>query len=333
MNFQFQYPEAFWAMAAIPVFLLFYFSYILWRRWITKKIGDHKLVKELYKSYSPLRSVIKFFLVLIAFACGCIAVANPRKADTNMVEARKGIDIIVALDVSNSMLAADVKPNRLDNAKQLIFQLMKRQPDDRIGLVLFAGTAYVQMPLTFDRSAAENIISVAAPSAFRSQGTAIGDALKKAELAFTEESKRFKTILLITDGETHDENALDMANELAQQGIQVNTVGIGSAGGASIMDTISGGIKKDLSGNVVVSKLNEPLLQQIAAATKGQYLRFNNASEVSNTLISQLSQIEKKALGDPSSFTYTSFYIWFTLPMLLLLIAEIFIPDRKKQKA
>lgn len=333
MNYQFQYPEAFWALTGIPVFLLFYLSYILWRRWIAKKMGDPKLVKELYKNHSPLKATLRFFLLVIAFAAGCIAVANPRKPDTNMVEARKGIDIMIALDVSNSMLAADIKPNRLDNAKQLIFQLMKRQPDDRIGLVLFAGTAYVQMPLTFDRSAAENIVSVAAPSAFRSQGTAIGDALKKAELSFQEQSKRFKTVLLITDGETHDENALEMAKELVGYGIQINTIGIGSTGGASITDTVSGGIKKDLSGNVVVSKLNEPLLQQLAATTKGQYIHFTNAAEVSDILVQQLSQIEKKAIGDPSSFTYTSFYIWFALPMLLLMITEIFIPDRKKVKA
>lgn len=333
MNLQFQYPEALWALLGIPVFLLFYFSYILWRRWITKKMGDPKLVKELYKNHSPAKAAIRFFLILFAFAAGCIAVANPRRPDNNMVEARKGIDVMIALDVSNSMLANDIKPNRLDNAKQLIFRLMQQQPDDRIGLVLFAGTAYVQMPLTFDRSAAENIVSVAAPAAFRSQGTAIGDALKKAQLSFGEESKRFKTVLLITDGETHDENALEMAGELAQSGIQINTVGIGSAGGASITDTISGGVKKDLSGNTVVSKLNEPLLQQLAATTKGQYFRFTNAEEVSTALTQQLSQIEKKALGDPSSFTYTSFYMWFAVPMLLLMIVEIFIPERKKVKA
>lgn len=331
MNWQFQYPQAFWALAAIPVFLLFYLSYVLWKRWVAKKMGNPKLVKELYKNHSSPKALTKFSLIIIAFALGCVAVANPRKPDNTFIEARKGIDIMIALDVSNSMLANDMDPDRLSNAKQLIFTLMNRLPDDRIGLVLFAGSAYVQMPLTFDRSAAEVVVSAAAPSALPAQGTSISDALKKADLAFQQDSKRFKTVLLITDGETHDEDALEVAAELKDKGVMINTVGLGSAGGAAIIDPVLQTEKTDLSGKTVVSKLNEPLLQQIAATTNGQYIAFTDAVEVSSALAKQLSQIEKKAVGDASSFTYTSFYMWLALPMLLLLAVEIFIPDRKKR--
>ncbi len=288
------------------------------------------MVRELYKNYSPLKSVVKFSLLLLAFACGCIAIANPRKPDLSTAEARKGIDIMIALDVSNSMLAEDIEPNRLSVAKKFINQLMKSLEDDRIGLVLFAGNAYLQMPLTFDHNAAGMIVSVAAPSSFRSQGTVIGEALLKSDLAFQEESKRFKTIVLITDGETHDNNAVQQATELGTKGVMINTVGIGSIGGASIIDTISGGVKKDLSGNVVVSKLNEPLLQQLATITNGQYLHLENTVEASEALVQHLSQIEKTALGDQSQLSYTSFYLWMAWPMFFLLMAEIFIPDRKK---
>lgn len=333
MNWQFQYTQAFWALAAIPVFLLFYLSYILWRRWVAKKMGNPKLVKELHKNHSPVKAASKFFLVIIAFALGCLAIANPRKPDNTFMEARKGIDIMIALDVSNSMLANDMDPDRLSNAKEFIFTLMNRLPDDRIGLVLFAGSAYVQMPLTFDRSAAEVIVSAANPAALPAQGTSISDALKKADLAFPQDSKRFKTVVLVTDGETHDENAVETANELKEKGIMINTVGIGSPGGAAIIDPVLKTEKRDLSGKVVVSKLNEQLLQQVAAATNGQYVHFTSAAAVTSTLVKHLSQIEKTAIGDPSSFTYTSFYIWLALPMLLLLVAELFIPDRKRKMA
>jgi Ca-activated chloride channel family protein len=330
LNIQFQYPQLLWALGAIPLFFLIYIINVYWRRKRIKRIGDPALVKELYKNHSRVKSFIKFFLIILAFACGCIAISNPRKPDFNTAEARKGIDIMVALDISNSMLADDIKPNRLAIAKRFIYQLMKSLENDRVGLVLFAGNAYVQMPLTFDHATAQMIVSIAAPSTFRSQGTAIGDALLKSDLAFQEDSKRFKTIVLITDGETHDENAVAQAVELGNKGVMINTVGIGSAGGASIIDTISGGVKKDLSGNTVISKLNEALLQELAAKTNGKYVHLENISASSESLVQHLSQIEKTALGDMSRLNYTSFYLWLAWPLFFLLVIEIFIPDKKK---
>jgi Ca-activated chloride channel family protein len=330
LNIQFQYPQLLWALGAIPLFFLIYIINVYWRRKRIKRIGDPALVKELYKNHSRVKSFIKFFLIILAFACGCIAISNPRKPDFNTAEARKGIDIMVALDISNSMLADDIKPNRLAIAKRFIYQLMKSLENDRVGLVLFAGNAYVQMPLTFDHATAQMIVSIAAPSTFRSQGTAIGDALLKSDQAFQEDSKRFKTIVLITDGETHDENAVAQAVELGNKGVMINTVGIGSAGGASIIDTISGGVKKDLSGNTVISKLNEALLQELAAKTNGKYVHLENISASSESLVQHLSQIEKTALGDMSRLNYTSFYLWLAWPLFFLLVIEIFIPDKKK---
>jgi Ca-activated chloride channel family protein len=332
LNIQFQYPQLLWALAAIPVFIIFYLLYLWWRRRAVKRIGNPKLVKELYRNYSPVKSAIKFSLLLLAFACGCIAVANPRKPDLTTAEARKGIDIMIALDVSNSMLAADVNPSRLAAAKKFINEVMRNMENDRIGLVLFAGSAYMQMPLTFDHNTAEMIVSIAAPSAFHSQGTAIGDALQKSDLGFQEESKRFKTIMLITDGETHDENAMQEATKLAGEGVMINTIGIGSTGGASIVDSTSGGIKKDLSGNVVVSKLNEDLLRQLADTTRGKYIHLENTKEASDELVQHLAQIDKTALGDTSQLSYTSFYLWLSWPMFFLLVADLFTPDRKKTK-
>jgi Ca-activated chloride channel family protein len=266
---------------------------------------------------------------LLSFALGCIAVANPRRPDKVQDEVRRGIDVVLALDVSNSMLATDVAPSRLLRAKNLLLKLIDGLPDDRIGLVLFAGKAYIQMPLTTDHNAAKLFIATASPGAITAQGTAIGEALERSSLAFGE-SERFKTVVLLSDGETHDETALEGAKELASKGIMVNTVGIGRPEGGSIIDTVTQAARRDASGNVIISRLNEALLEQIATTTNGIYRNFQNTDKAVAEIIAQLSQVEKKALGDTSLFTYQTFYAWLVLPMLLLLTLELFFPDRKK---
>ncbi|MFL5789142.1 MAG: vWA domain-containing protein [Flavisolibacter sp.] len=329
MNYQYQYPEAFWLLLLIPVFVLLFILYIRWKKERTKKIGDPKLVKSLFTSYSSLKNTIKFSLLLIAFTLGCLALTNPRQPDQNSGDARKGIDVVIALDVSNSMLAADIQPSRMDRAKQFISRLIDNLKDDRIGLVVFAGNAYVQMPLSFDMNAARMYASTANPKLISAQGTSIGDAFLKSDLLFNEQEDRFKSIVLITDGETHDENALQTATDLSKKGIMINTVGIGSPEGATIMDS-AGNAKKDAAGNVIISKLNEQLLQQIASVTHGKYIHLDNADAAVKDVLSQYSNIEKKALGDASLYNYVSFYKWLLVPMLLLLLVELFLPDRKK---
>ena len=331
-DYQFQYPLAFWLLALLPLFLLFFLLNIWWKRKALKKIGDPHLVRSLFSSYSPLKNVIKNCLLFLAFALGCIALANPRKPDKNSGEARSGIDIVVALDISNSMKAADVPPDRLSKAKQFMSKLVDNLKDDRLGLVLFAGNAYAQMPLTFDREAARLYIAAANPNYIAAQGTSIGDAFEKSDLLFGEESERFKSIILITDGETHDEDALDVAKELASKGVMINSIGIGSPQGATITDS-SGNTKKDASGKEVITKLNEEILQKIAAQTNGKYVHLENSDAALKEIMGQYSQIEKKALGDATMFNYNTFYHWMAIPMLLMLIAEIFLPDRKKIKS
>ena len=296
-------------------------------------MGDVKLVKDLYKNHSSAKSNIKFCLVAIAFAAGCLAVANPRKPDESSAEVRKGIDLVIALDISNSMLATDIAPNRLARAKQFISKLIDNLKDDRIGLVEFAGNGYLQMPLTFDQSAARLYVSTANPNAISTQGTSISDALKKADVAFGDETERFRSVVLITDGETHDEDALEKAKELAGKGVMINTVGIGSPEGSTIMDTTTGKPKTDETGQVVVSRLNEQILQQIAATTNGTYIHLQSAEAAVKGVMGQYSQIEKKALGDTSLYTYETFYSWVVIPMLALLLIELFISDRKKLKS
>lgn len=330
MNFQYQYPEAFWLLLLVPLLVLLYAAYLFWRKHTTKKIGDEKLVAALTKNHSNAKARTKFFLFLFAFALGCLALANPRKPDDASAEIRKGIDVIIALDVSNSMMATDVVPNRLTQAQQLLTSLIDKMPNDRIGLVVFAGNAYTQMPLSTDHEAAKLFVSTATPGTVPEQGTAIADALLQSNAAFEEASQRFKTIILVTDGETHDEDAVPTAQELAKKGVMINAIGLGSVAGTTIMDTTTGVPRKDEEGQVVVSKLNEQLLQQISEATNGAYVHLEAVAPAMTTLLDQYKDVEKKALVDTSGLIYESFYGWLLLPMFLLLLFELFLPDRKK---
>jgi Ca-activated chloride channel homolog len=332
VNVQFQYPQAFWLLALIPFFLLLFLVYQSWKGKARKRIGDVHLVKELTKNHSRTKTVFKFLMIAIAFACGCIALANPRVPDKNSGEVRKGIDVVIALDVSNSMKATDIAPDRLSRAKQFVSRVIDNLKDDRVGLVVFAGYGYAQMPLTFDYDAARLYVASADPANISAQGTSIADAFDKANLLFGKESERFKSIILITDGETHDENAMEKLKELTEKGVMVNTVGIGSPEGTTIKDS-SGNVKTDASGQPVISKLNEQILQQIAQATNGMYVHLQSSDVAVKQVMNQYTQIEKKALGDTSLYTYESYYTWLALPMLLLLIAETFLPDRKKVKS
>lgn len=332
MNFQFQYPEAFWLLALVPVLVLLYGMHLQWRKKAARQLGDERLVAELTRNHSPKKALLKFSLLTLAFAIGCITLANPRKPDDASAEVRKGIDAVIALDVSNSMLATDMAPTRLEQAQQLLTKLVDKMPNDRIGFVVFAGNAYTQMPLSTDHAAAKLFITTANPGMVPEQGTSVADALLQANAAFEEGSQRFKTIVLVTDGETHDEEALPVVQDLAKKGVMVNTVGLGSPAGATITNPETGQPKTDESGQVVVSKLNEELLQQLAEATNGTYIQLSDITPAVATLQNQYKDVEKKALVDTTALHYESFYIWFLLPMFLLLLAELFLPDRKKGK-
>lgn len=333
MAFQFQYPEAFWLLALVPVLVIFYLLYLAWKKRAAKQLGDANLVAELTRNHSSRKALLKFLLITVAFAIGCITLANPRKPDDASAEIRKGIDVVIALDVSNSMLATDVAPNRLTQAQKLLSSLIDKMTNDRIGLVVFAGNAYTQMPLSTDHEAAKLFVTTASTNMVPEQGTAIADALLQSEAAFEEGSQRFKTIILVTDGETHDEEALTTVQQLAKRGIMVNTIGLGSPTGATVIDPTTGAARKDENGQVVISKLNEELLQGLAQTTNGAYIHLNTITGALAALQDQYKNVEKKALVDTAGLNYESFYMWLALPMFLLLLSELFLPDRKKLKA
>ena len=324
----FQHIEYLLALAVIPVLILLYALALRWKKKTIKKIGDERLVKEMIKNYSPQRFALKFILIITAFACGAFALANLRSPRGSEKVSRNGIDVMIALDVSKSMLAQDVKPTRLDRAKQLLGKLMDRLNNDRIGIVVFAGKAYLQMPLTGDHGAAKMFLSSATPDVVPTQGTVIGDALKMCYVSFNAKEKKYKSVILISDGEDHDETAAATATKMADEGVMINTVGIGSAEGSVILDPATNQPKKDNEGNTVITKLNEEELMGIAEKGNGIYQLYNNTDEVVAKLDAQLSNMDQRTVTEDSLVNYETFYQYFLLLGLLLLVVEFFLSER-----
>lgn len=311
---------------------LFAFALFMKKRTV-KKIGDEKLVRELTRKYSPFNFLFKFLLIAVCLTAIIFGAANLQMPGAEDAVSRKGIDVVIAMDVSRSMLADDIKPNRLERARQLVYKLIDKFPDDRIGLVVFAGHAYLQMPLTTDHAAARMYVQQANPSIVAAQGTVISEALRVSNRAFNSKDRKFKSIILITDGEDHDEQAIPIAQQIAEEGVMINTVGIGSPEGSPILDPSTNDFKKDANGNTVISKLNEPELQQLAANTNGIYVHLSEPDEAVAALDTQLAKIEKTATGDNSLREYTSYFQWFIALALLFLIGEFFYPERSFKTA
>ncbi|MFZ4058815.1 MAG: VWA domain-containing protein, partial [Ferruginibacter sp.] len=281
--------------------------------------------------YSPSKYALKSYLFIVAFALAIIALANPRIPGASGEVKRNGVDVMIALDVSKSMLAKDITPDRLTRAKQFISKLFDRIPEDRVGLVVFAGRAYLQMPLTTDHGAAKLYLSAATPDVVPTQGTVISDALKICYHAFNPKEKKYKAVVLISDGEDHDANAVKMAAAMAKEGILVNTIGVGSIEGGTILDASTGETKKDAEGNIVVSKLNEAVLQKIANEGNGMYQLLSVADNAAAALDNQFQQMGKHTIVDYSTFNFQYFFYWILALVLVLLIVEIFIADKMKK--
>lgn len=329
MNVQFQHPEFILALLALPFLALLFWYVLQWKKSVSKKIGDERLVRELTKTHSSARYLIKFILIAGAFLLVIIAIINPqRPGEMDKVE-RKGVDVMIALDVSNSMLAEDVKPNRLERAKQLVNRLMVQLANDRVGLVLFAGRAYMQMPLTTDHTAARMYVQNAGPHIVPTQGTMISDALKLCTSAFNSKERKYKAIMIITDGEDHDPASLELAEQLAAYGVIINTVGIGSPVATPIPDPATGQYRKDAQGNTVLSRLNDTQLKQLSALTKGVYVNTEDMNEATEVLSKQLATIQELAVEDAAFKDYIHYFPWFIAASLVLLFLEFLFSEKK----
>jgi Ca-activated chloride channel family protein len=329
----FQYIEYLIALAALPIIVLLYFLVVKWKKNAAKKIGDPELVKEITNQYSPRKFFAKFILFSVAFALCAFAVAGLIKPDGTQKISRKGSDIMIALDVSKSMLAQDIKPNGLERAKQMISKIIDNSPDDKIGLVIFAGRAYLQMPLTLDHAAAKMYLNSASPDDVPTQGTVISQALKMSYAAFNPKEKTYKSVLLISDGEDHDDEAIKVAKQLAAQGIMINTIGIGSVMGAPIMDEETGQYKTDSKGQTVISKLNEQELRDIAVTGQGIFQLYSTTEEVVKNLKNKLSSIgQETTLSDSAYASFKQYFQYFLGAAFILLLFEFFTSEKRKLK-
>ena len=330
---KFQHPEYFIGILLIPLLIYLYTGLVSWKKKLSARIGDPSLVTQLVKSFSAKNFLLKFVLICIAVFFLVAGLANLRARGKAEDITRQGVDVMIVLDVSKSMLAQDVKPSRLDKARQLLYRLTDRLQNDRMGLILFAGRAYMQMPLTTDHSAAKLYISEAGPDAVPTQGTVFSEALSMANSSFNRNEHKYKAVVLISDGEDHDAEALKVAKQMAEDGVMINTVGIGSVEGSEIIDPETKEPKKDDKGNIVISKLNEQELVSLSDATNGIYIHLDNLEDATITLTQRLDSIEKRALADNEFVNFTNYFPWFIGLAGLLLILELFIPERKRKIA
>lgn len=327
--FRFQHINHLYVLAALPVFILLYIGLLAWKKNKLKRLGDQRLVSDQILGTIPGRQTLKFILLAFAFTELVIGWANLQKGSGSEKVQRKGVDVVIALDVSKSMLAKDVAPDRLTRAKQLIMSMMDKMQNDRVALIVFAGRSYLQVPLTIDYSAMKMMLQNVQPDLVPTQGTVISDAIDLAVKSFSQKEKKYKSLIIISDGEDHDETAIARAKEAADAGILIHTVGIGSPEGTTIYDPDTKSVKLDEQGNPVVSKLNEDELKNIAIAGKGTYNLLRNTNGVAERLVDEIDGMEQKQLGAIVFNSYDSYFQYFLGIAFLLLAVEWFLPGAK----
>ena len=331
--FRFANIEMLWWLVAIPVFVIAYIVYTKRKQRQLREFGDQELMAQLMPDASKSRPIWKFSLMMIALVLLIIAVARPQYGQKENSIKRQGIEVMVALDISNSMLAEDVAPNRLDRAKQMLSKMIDNMVDDKVGLVVFAGDAFTQLPITCDYVSAKMFLNTITPSLIPTQGTAIGSALQTAITSFgSQESDAGRAIILITDGENHEDDAIAAAKKAQELGMQVFVIGIGKPEGAPIPKPGTNDYFKDRSGQVVVSKLNEDMCQQIAQAGNGVYVRCDNTNTAMRALQQELDRIATAELETTVYADYNEQYQSFALIALFLLLIEFFILSRKNHR-
>jgi Ca-activated chloride channel family protein len=332
--FKFENEIYFYAFAVIPFCILVYIWYVLSNRKRLKKLGDPRLVSQLVPEVSKVKKASKFILFLIAFSFLILGICNLQTGSKIQDVKREGADIMICLDVSNSMLAQDLSPNRLERAKLAIESMIDKLQGDRLGIVIFAGEAYVQLPITTDYGTAKLFLESINTKIVPVQGTNIADAINKSMESFGKDDGKNKAIVIITDGENNEEDqesAVDAAEEAEKKNIVIHTIGVGSESGVPIPNIINGvvsGYKKDASGATVVTKLDPKILQDISAATNGVYVQASSADVGLDLILNKIAELDKKQLESKMFTDYEDQFQWFLGAALLFLIIESLVSER-----
>lgn len=332
--FQLENKYFLYAFGLIPVFIVLYWLVNSWRKKALNTYGDIAIIQQLFPDVSKSKRFWKFVLFTIAFALLIMGIVNPQVGTKLEEVKRKGADLLICLDVSNSMKAEDLQPNRLEKAKQAISKLINKLEGDRIGIIVFGGEAYVQLPITTDYSAAKLFLESINTDMIPTQGTAIGNAIDLAIESFGKDEGKNKAIVIITDGENHEDDAVKAAEVAAEKGISIHTIGMGSAEGTPIpiyKNNVREGYKKDKDGNTVVTKLDEQILKEISSAGNGLYVHATNSDAGLNSVLNAIGKLEKKQFESKMYSDYEDRFQWFIAAALLFLIIELFISERKSK--
>jgi len=332
--FRLQNIHYLYGLLAIPALLIIYLLMRQWRKKAIHSFGDQKIVEQLMPDVSTAKTTFKFLMILLSLTLAIIGIVNPQIGSKLQEVKRKGADVMIALDVSNSMKAEDLSPNRLERAKQAIAKLLDKLEGDRIGIVVFAGEAYIQLPITTDYGAAKLFLETIDTDVIPTQGTAIGAAIRMSMESFGQDQGKNKAIIVITDGENHEDDAVKAAQEAVDKGISVNVIGMGSPDGSPIPIRKNGtqiGFKKDKEGNTVVTKLDEQMCQEIASAGNGAYVHASNSETGLNSILDEVNKLEKKNFESKMYSDYDDKFYYFLIPALLLMIIELFINEKKSK--
>ena len=329
--FRFAHPEYLYLLILIPLLAFIQLLFTAQKKKALKRFGNPELVNHLMPDVSYIRPVVKFYLLLLALTALIFTLAAPQFGTRLETVQRKGIEIIIALDVSNSMNSNDIEPTRLERAKQAIARLTDRLKNDRIGLIVFGGQAYVQLPITSDYPSARMFLNSVNTEIVPVQGTAIGAAINLSMASFSPQEGINRAIIVITDGENHEDDAIGAAKIAAEKGIKVYTVGMGTPKGGPIPTGGAGNFLTDREGNVVITSLDEEMLRQIALSGNGEYIPANNIRSGINALMDQLEGLEKSEM---ESKVYTEFedqFQYLAIIALFILLVEFLILERKNR--
>ena len=322
----------FWLLLLVPIIIFLFVIVQVWKRHAQNKFAHHQILKRLSPNKSHFKPILKLIMLCLAFTCLTIAMVNPKVGTKLETVKRQGVDIVFAVDVSKSMLAEDIAPNRIEKSKQLVTQIINNLASDRIGIIAYAGKAVPQLPITTDYAAAKMFLQSMNTDMLSSQGTAINEAIQLARTYFNDEEQTNRVLIIISDGEDHSDLSQDIAETAAEEGIKIFTIGVGSLKGAPIPIKQNGIVlnyKKDRSGETVVTKLNEETLRAIAEEANGQYINGLNTTEVVEAIRDILNKMDKKEFEAKEFAEYKDQFQWVLLLGIFFIIIDIFLLERK----
>lgn len=330
--YQIEEPTYFYYLAIIPLIVVLFLLVLWWKKRIQKRFADPKLIQKLSPEKSTFKSFLKLTVFCFALFFLIISLANPKMGTKLETVKRQGVDIVFALDVSKSMVAEDIAPNRLEKAKQIITKVIENLGSDRIGIIIYAGSSYPLLPITTDYAAAKMFLQNANTEMVSNQGTAINDAIERALSYYDNDEQTNRFLVIVSDGEDHEENTLELAKEAAKKGIKIYTVGIGTAKGGPIPLKENGRVvayKKNNEGTVVITQMNEQILRDIANAGNGKYINGNKTQETIESIKDILEKAEKSEFETKQFSEYKDQFQWFIGIGLLLLIIDVTLLEKK----